>query len=161
MEENYAEGDLGPIFASAVPLTLPVVSQLLRKRREGGEDSDKARALLQSCYEQTDIMQEACVSEQVSVALRALRLCLRTDGGGSVNAHLANLIIDAEGNAVFPTTEEAATPAAAGKGKLKEFEVVALSTLVPKSVEEALALIPSLYRYDPGDLHEAIAILEQ
>lgn len=165
MEENYAEGDLGLIFNNATPLTLPIVAQLLHARRDSADDSEATRALVQNCREQVDMLQETSASELVVRNLRHRRLRLRQDGGNALNAHLAHLVIDADGNATLATADEGEDGPGGSAGpkpeRMKAFEVVALTTLMPKSVEEALVLVPSLVRFEAADLQEVVMELEQ
>lgn len=167
MEESYVEGDLGPLFNSAIPQTLPEVADLLRRRcGESFDPKSDASALVQSAYQQVNMMQETSCAEETVADLAALRLRLRMDGAGGGfiggNAHLAGLEVDDNGNVVLP--ESGATGEAGSRqqrARLRPFEVVALATLTPRTVEEALVLVPSLARFEEEDLQEAIALLEQ
>ncbi|ORC90094.1 uncharacterized protein TM35_000091440 [Trypanosoma theileri] len=163
--ENYVEGDLGAVFNQAEPLTLPVVVQLLRGRRDTGDDTDAenpAMALIERTRGQVEMMQETCADEHSVRRVLRMRLRLRDEGEtGFANAHLANFVLDAEGNVTGvrgPAGENG--DEALRTARLRPFEVVALATLRPKTVEEALVLLPSLSRYDLSDLNLALNTLE-
>ncbi|CCW59564.1 unnamed protein product [Phytomonas sp. EM1] len=155
-EENYVAGELGLVFSNATPLTLPVVTQFLRKRLEDMEDSDKAKGLIDSCYQQVNMLQESCVNEYAVSELHQIRLRIRRDEAEVIGN--AGIPTSLDGFSTYRTGADGSTTT---KTRLKEFEVVALATLVPKNVEEALVLIPSLSRYETEDLQAAIALLEQ
>ncbi|EPY32328.1 hypothetical protein STCU_00646 [Strigomonas culicis] len=163
MAENYSEGDLGIIFRQAEPLTLPMVSQLLRDIRAGSDGgSTAAEALLHQCREEVEVIQETCAPEDAVAHLAKERLRRRGPAGGDeANAHLAHIAVDAEGNVVSDGTADA-TPAAPSLSRepMKPFEVVALATLVPRTAEEAIVLVPSLHRFEANDLQNALAILQ-
>ncbi|KAH9599054.1 hypothetical protein LSM04_006456 [Trypanosoma melophagium] len=169
--ENYVEGDLGAVFNQAEPLTLPVVVQLLRGRRDTGDDTDAdnpAMTLIERTRGQVEMMQETCADEQSVRRVMRMRLRLRAESeSGFANAHLANFVLDGEGKvtgvrgpAAHNGNEEAGDENALKSARLKSFEVVALATLRPKTVEEALVLLPSLSRYEVNDLNLALNTLE-
>lgn len=173
MEENYVEGELGVIFTGAVPLTLPQVAQLLRERcGKALGDNEIARARVQDTLNEVELLQETSSSDEAVADLIAARLRLRADGGAlGGNAHLAGLQIDEHGNVVLPGEgggdhdgQDHPHHSSSGRVRrvaLRRFEVVALATLTPGSVQEALLLVPSLARYDGEDLAEAIVLLQQ
>lgn len=168
MQENYVEGDLGFVFSQSVPLTLPIVAQFLHDKYDDADENDRAKALIQSCREQVDVLQDGCANEQAVHELRGMRLRVRVHGGDAVNAHLANMVVDAEGNIVASSAAHARHDASSFDGdatirreRLKPFEVVALSTLLPKTAEEAMVLVPSLVRFEAADIQDAIGALEQ
>ncbi|RNF12934.1 DNA-directed RNA polymerase [Trypanosoma conorhini] len=164
--ENYVEGDLGPVFSQAEPLTLPVVVQLLRGRRDAGDDAgleSPAMTLIERTREQVELMQETCADEQSVQQVMKMKLRLRDEGEtGLANSHLANFILDSEGNVtgMRDPAEDADDHGALKTARMRPFEVVALGTLCPKTVEEALVLVPSLARYEPSDLNLALNTLE-
>ncbi|CCW67451.1 unnamed protein product [Phytomonas sp. Hart1] len=155
-EENYVAGELGLVFSNATPLTYPTVAQYLRKRLEDMDEDDKAKGLIDSCYQQVNMLQESCTNEYVVSELHRLRLRTCSDEGEVVSNTNIPMSFDD-----YNIHHIGADASGTSKVRLKEFEVVALGTLVPKNVEEALVLIPSLSRYEVEDLREAIALLEQ
>ncbi|EAN89635.1 hypothetical protein C3747_96g82 [Trypanosoma cruzi] len=164
--ENYVEGDLGPVFSQAEPLTLPVVVQLLRGRQNTDEDSgleSPAMVLIERIREQVEMMQETCADEQSVQHLMKMKLRLRGESEtGFANAHLANFILDSNGNVtgMREAAEDGEIHGTLKTARMKPFEVVSLGTLCPKSVEEALVLVPSLARYEPSDLNLALNTLD-
>lgn len=168
MEESYVDGNLGPVFDHAEPLSLPIVARILHEKRIGAEETDKSKGvLIQSCCEAVDILQEDCAPENVVNALQSRRLRTRADGGHSANAHLAELEVDENGYVVMPTEgvmpggdgAAAAAPATARVERLKPFEVIALTTLRPTSTREAVELIPSLYRFEDAELDDVLGLI--
>lgn len=168
MEESYVDGNLGPVFDAAEPLSLPIVARILHEKRIGAEETDKSRGvLIQSCCEAVDILQEDCAPESVVNSLQTRRLRVRADGGNATNAHLADLVVDENGYAVMPTEgglDGAAGAAAAAlttsrAERMKPFEIIALTTLRPTSTREAVELIPSLYRFEDAELEDVLGLI--
>ncbi|KAL7695318.1 hypothetical protein N2W54_004384 [Lotmaria passim] len=168
MEESYVDGNLGPVFDAAEPLSLPIVARILHEKRIGAEETDKSRGvLIQSCCEAVDILQEDCAPESVVNSLQTRRLRVRADGGNATNAHLADLVVDENGYAVMPTEgglDGAAGAAAAAlttsrAERMKPFEIIALTTLRPTSTREAVELIPSLYRFEDAELEDVLGLV--
>ncbi|KAK7195530.1 hypothetical protein NESM_000481000 [Novymonas esmeraldas] len=167
MEESYVDGNLGPVFNNAEPLSLPIVARILHEKRIGAEDTDRVKgAMVQSCCEAVDILQEDCAPESAVNSLRTRRLRLRMDGGALANAHLAGLQVDASGFAVLPqdgaapsAAEAPPTGSAARLERVKPFEVIALATLRPATAKEAVELIPSLYRFEDAELDDVLGML--
>lgn len=168
MEESYVDGNLGPVFDAAEPLSLPIVARILHEKRIGAEETDKSRGvLIQSCCEAVDILQEDCAPESVVNSLQTRRLRVRADGGNATNAHLADLVVDENGYAVMPT--EGGLDGAAGAAtaalttsraeRMKPFEIIALTTLRPTSTREAVELIPSLYRFEDAELEDVLGLV--
>ncbi|KAG5473700.1 hypothetical protein LSCM1_04327 [Leishmania martiniquensis] len=164
MEESYVEGNLGPIFSNAEPLSLPIVARILHEKRIGAEETDKAKGvLIQSCCEAVDILQEDCAPESLVNSLHSKRLRLRADGGSFANTHLTGLQIDENGYAVLPM-EGAARPAAASVAgsrteRMKPFEIIALTTLRPTTAREAVELIPSLFRFEDAEIDDILGLM--
>ncbi|KAG5473982.1 hypothetical protein CUR178_04092 [Leishmania enriettii] len=164
MEESYVEGNLGPVFNNAEPLSLPIVARILHEKRIGAEETDKVEGvLIQSCCEAVDILQEDCAPESLVNSLHSKRLRLRADDGGFANAHLTGLQIDENGYAVLPAEgtapSAAASPAGSRTERLKPFEIIALATLRPTATREAVELIPSLYRFEDAELDDILGML--
>lgn len=176
MTENYTEGDLGEVFERATPLPLPVVSRLLDQLSNSLHHSDKNGAfephatMLQRCREQLNILEEACAVEEVVETLRTVRLRLRREVD-TTNAHLGYYLQhqqapqgeegDGDGGFILDLSGVDSTYAAERTGLLKPFEVVSITTLMPKTAEEAILLVPSLSRFDMEDLSEKVVrILE-
>ena len=168
MEESYVDGNLGPVFDAAEPLSLPIVARILHEKRIGAEETDKSRGvLIQSCCEAVDILQEDCAPDSVVNSLQTRRLRVRADGGNATNAHLADLVVDENGYAVMPTEgglDGAAGAAAAAlttsrAERMKPFEIIALTTLRPTSTREAVELIPSLYRFEDAELEDVLGLV--
>lgn len=168
MEESYVDGNLGPVFDAAEPLSLPIVARILHEKRIGAEETDKSRGvLIQSCCEAVDILQEDCAPESVVNSLQTRRLRVRANGGNATNAHLADLVVDENGYAVMPTEgglDGAAGAAAAAlttsrAERMKPFEIIALTTLRPTSTREAVELIPSLYRFEDAELEDVLGLV--
>lgn len=171
MEESYVEGHLGPVFDHAEPLSLPIVARLLHEKRIGAEETDKSKGvLIQSCCEAVDILQEDCAPESVVNSLQSRRLRVRADGGVATNAHLADLPVDENGYVILSAEGAGGAAAAAGAStgagaaapraeRLKAFEVIALTTLRPTSTQEAVELIPSLYRFEDAELDDVIGMI--
>ncbi|CAC9507067.1 conserved hypothetical protein [Leishmania infantum JPCM5] len=164
MEESYVEGNLGPVFNNAEPLSLPIVARILHEKRIGAEDTDKIKGvLIQSCCEAVDILQEDCAPESMVNSLHGKRLRLRAGGGGVANAHLTGLQIDENGYAVLPPEGTAPSAAAPSPGsrteRMKPFEIIALTTLRPTTTREAVELIPSLYRFEDAELDDILGML--
>lgn len=168
MEESYVDGNLGPVFDAAEPLSLPIVARILHEKRIGAEETDKSRGvLIQSCCEAVDILQEDCAPESVVSSLQTRRLRVRADGGNATNAHLVDLVVDENGYAVMPTEgglDGAAGAAAAALTtsrveRMKPFEIIALTTLRPTSTREAVELIPSLYRFEDAELEDVLGLV--
>lgn len=174
MAENYTEGDLGEIFEKAVPLPLPVVSRLLDQLANSVHQSDRTgeleghSALLQRCREQINVLEEACGTEEVVEMLRAVRLRLR-QVRDATNAHLA-YYLEQQQEAEFNEPGEGGFLLDLGGGEgsnadqfggLHAFEIVAITTLMPKTAEEGILLVPSLSRFEPEELEEkVIRVLE-
>ena len=168
MEESYVDGNLGPVFDAAEPLSLPIDARILHEKRIGAEETDKSRGvLIQSCCEAVDILQEDCAPESVVNSLQTRRLRVRADGGNATNAHRADLVGDENGYAVMPTEgglDGAAGAAAAAlttsrAERMKPFEIIALTTLRPTSTREAVELIPSLYRFEDAELEDVLGLI--
>lgn len=167
MEESYVEGNLGPVFETAEPLSLPIVARLLHEKRIGAEETDKSKGvLIQSCCEAVDILQEDCAPESVVNSLQSKRLRVRVDGGLGTNAHLADLPVDENGYVILPpegaashTAGTSAATTASRAERMKPFEVIALTTLRPTSTREAVELIPSLYRFEEAELDDVVAMI--
>ncbi|KAG5490517.1 hypothetical protein JKF63_00637 [Porcisia hertigi] len=164
MEENYIEGNLGPIFNNAEPLSLPIVARILHEKRMGAEETDKIKsALIQPCCEAVDILQEDCSPESTVNSLHSKRLRLRADSGSFANAHLAGLEVDQNGYAVLSpdaTMPPAAAPTAASRAeRMKPFEIISLTMLRPTTTREAVELIPSLYRFEDAELDDVLGLL--
>ncbi|CAJ1029404.1 hypothetical protein, conserved [Leishmania lindenbergi] len=164
MEESYVEGNLGPVFNNAEPLSLPIVARILHEKRIGAEETDKIKGvLIQSCCEAVDILQEDCAPESVVNSLHLKRLRLRAYGGGFANTHLAGLQVDGNGYAVLPPEGTALPTAALSAGsrteRMKPFEIIALTTLRPTTTREAVELIPSLYRFEDAELDDILGML--
>lgn len=164
MEENYAEGELGEVFQNATPLALPLVSRILQQVQSSSHDeNDRSAAMIQKCREQVNILAEDCASEEVVEALSSVYLRERVETD-QTNAHLSALlqqqgIQDEEEDEGFAINLN--DNAAIREGPLKPFEIIALTTLMPKNAEEAIVLIPSLSRFDPEELYEkVVCILE-
>eukprot|EP00796_Vickermania_ingenoplastis_P000889 gene889-518_t len=147
--EDYAAGDLGPVYERATPLTLATVSSILQASSQSGGDA----AMLARCREHVTLLEESTAPEHVADELRELRLRLRP-AGSEANAHLAALL--GQGDDMEEGIElqlgDAGDAEVGGGMPLKPFEVVALVTLVPKSAEEAMVIVPSLSRFDPEEL---------
>lgn len=168
MDESYVEGNLGPVFSDAEPLSLPIVASILREKRIGAEEHEKASGvIIEACREAVDILQEDCASEDMVHLLNAKRLRLRSDGNTALNAHLAGLEVDENGFAVLSsngggaaaTAHDASGGAAPRLQRLKPFEVIGLTTLRPATVAEAVELIPSLYRFEDTELENVLVIV--
>ncbi|KAG8341306.1 hypothetical protein TRVL_07866 [Trypanosoma vivax] len=161
MCENYVEGDLGIVFNQAKPLTLPVVAQLLRDRRDAARDEPASSFITRVC-QQVELMQDACAEEISVQQISKTRLRRRSAVESGLQSTL--LTNDATGNddGLLGLEEEVGLGARRGPdaAPMKPFEVVALSTLRPGTLEEALVLIPSLCCYDPNDLSAALTMLE-
>ncbi|KEG14903.1 hypothetical protein DQ04_00261020 [Trypanosoma grayi] len=164
--ENYVEGDLGVVFNQAEPLTLPVVVQLLRGRRDASDAAEldaPAMSLIERTRERVEVMQETCADEQSVQRVKKMKLRLRDESdSGFANAHLTNFVLDSEGN-VTGVREPAGGDEehdVLRTARMKPFEVVALATLRPRTVEEAVVLLPSLSRYEPNDLNLVLDTLE-
>lgn len=160
-----AEGRLGRLFDEAEALTLPSVKLLLyekmedmRRRVKAYETSPAYHAMLKT-KDITEELQDFCASESEVQRIRKRLLRLKGAGGADVqNAHLANLRVDEEGNIIMDEAHAEDIPAVT-RQPLRAFEAVQLATLVPQSVAEAIALIPSLAFYDEEDLDDVVQIL--
>lgn len=176
MSENYTEGDLGEVFERATPLPLPVVSRLLDQLSNSLHHSDKNgvfeqhSVMLQRCREQLNVLEEACAVEEVVETLRTVRLRLRREVDAT-NAHLGYYLqqqqppqgegAEGDGGFILDLSGVDSPYTAERTGLMKPFEVVAVTTLMPKSAEEAVLLVPSLSRFDTEDLLEKVVrILE-
>jgi hypothetical protein len=165
MEESYVDGSLGPVFDHAEPLSLPIVARILHEKRIGAEETDKSKGvLIQSCCEAVDVLQEDCAPESVVNSLQSRRLRVRADGGHSANAHLADLPVDENGYVVMPVegvaAADGAAPTAVSRSeRMKPFEIIALTTLRPASTQEAVELIPSLYRFEDAELDDVLGFI--
>nr|CCC89887.1 conserved hypothetical protein [Trypanosoma congolense IL3000] len=163
--ENYVDGDLGPVFSNAEPLTLPVVVQLLRDRRDAVFD-EPGSGLLEHTLKQVELMQETCADEMNVQRVGEMRLRLRVDGNyGCTNAHLGNFSFDRDGNITGVPEGDLNNDvdgdfSASEAQRMKAFEVVALATLRPKTVDEAVVLVPSLARFEPSELGSALGTLD-
>lgn len=163
MEENYAEGELGEVFQNATPLPLPLVSRILQQVLSSSHDeNDRSAAMIQKCREQVNILAEDCASEEVVEALGSVHLRERAESD-QTNAHLSALLqqqgIQEEEDEGFQLNLGGDT--GIRRGPLKPFEIIALTTLMPKTAEEAIVLVPSLSRFDPEELYDkVVSILE-
>ncbi|CAD2213409.1 hypothetical protein AGDE_00797 [Angomonas deanei] len=158
MTENYSEGDLGVIFNRAEPISLSSAYQYLKEVDAVGTN-EKAKDLIQNCRKEVEWMQDGCCSETTAKELSQLKLSLNTESS-ALNANLANIITDEEGN-IIANEEQAETTEEGSKEGLKRFEVVQLCTLIPKSVGEAIVLIPSLARFSEHDLKTAVEMVKK
>lgn len=143
MEENYAEGILGEPYASSEPLTLATVRGILRQCVGHSEQT-----FFQDCHDQVSLLEEACAPETVVEELRRahIRLSKQETGdepvaSGGEDGLMAGFTLNLEDESK-------------SKVPLLPFEVVALATVMPRTVEEAMVLIPSLSRFDPEDLYD-------
>lgn len=168
MEENYTRGELGEVFEHAVPLPLSVVRRILDQMYSSSNsssgDGDNTFKMMQNCREQIKILEEGCGSEEAMESLQRVRLRLQQETN-QTNAHLAFLL--SQGGAEAETEKDDfglhLDQGSSGiqRAPLKPFEIVALITVMPKTAEEAVFLIPSLSRFDPEELNKkVIQILE-
>lgn len=179
MAENYIEGDLGETFERATPLPLPVVGRLVEQVINSLHRTDKVGnldvhvATLRRCQEKLSVLEETCATEEVGETLHAARIRLRRVEDFT-NSHLAMLahrqrMEDNAGGDEEGFVLDLGGGEMGGDGShssvqyegLRAFEVVGLTTLMPKSAEEAIVLVPSLSRFDLEDLYEkAVRLLE-
>lgn len=160
---NLVEGRLGHVFDNAEVLTVPSVKQLLyekledTRRRVKAYETSQAYQIMQQTKKATEELQDFCAADSDVAKIRKRQLRLRASDAASSNAFLAGLRTDSEGNIVSNGAEDAAPIDA--RQTLRPFEAVQLATLVPQSVDEAVALIPSLGIYDEEDLLDVLNIL--
>ena len=171
--DNYAEGDLGVIYRHAKVVSLPEVAELLEAKMKLFSSGmavphEASLGIMQRTKEAVEEQQDyvAAVGDIRRVRKFQLRLKQGDDAVLLNNEHLENLTFDQDGNVI-------ATPAGAmgpgddldmldgGKRRpLLEFELIMLATLLPQTLTEAVALIPSLRVYDEEDLWNAIQTLQ-
>ncbi|RHW73873.1 DNA-directed RNA polymerases II subunit [Trypanosoma brucei equiperdum] len=157
--ERYVDGDLGEPFNSAEPLTLPVVVQLLRGRRDTSLDHPASRLIEKTCR-QVELMQETCADEcRVQRVMETRLRLVNKNNRQQMNAHLGNFVVGEDGFATLPPESDDFLDTAEEEA-MKMFEAVALGTLQPKTADEARELIPSLGRFEPADLNKVLEMLD-
>lgn len=165
---NPSDARVLRMFEGAEPVALPVVKMLLSAKMEDmrlrvkAHESAPSYLLMQQARDVADEFQDFCASQVQlqTISKKLLRLKAVSDSHLQ-NAHLANLEVDAEGNVIAVGDVNLSTAAPTSTQTLLPFEAVQLATLVPQSVHEAVALIPSLAVYDEGDLHQVLEFLQQ
>ncbi|CUI15409.1 Hypothetical protein, putative, partial [Bodo saltans] len=155
MEADLVAGTLGRLFDSADVMTVPQVKTTLYEKmedlrhRSSAFETSAAFQLMQSTLSVTEVLQDFCASDAEVQRLKKRKLRLRTgDGLGGENAHLRDLQVDDDGNIIGAGLDLTAGDVDAKRVPLKAFELVQLATLMPVTVEEAVALIPSLEVYN-------------
>lgn len=168
-DESFTSGDLGLVFNNAVPLSLPLVADMLRTVRDTEGIPEASRQLLKRVQTEVDEMQRRCDRDAAVQALMRRRLELDLAGAaGAENAVLARMNFDEFGNLVSADGtggDEEGMGFTDGQPqrrteRLKPFEAVALCTLVPRSVEEAVVLLPSLSRFSEVALVDVLNSIE-
>lgn len=165
MEANLAAGTLGRLFDSAHVMTIPDLKVTLYakmedlRHRSSAFETSAAFQMMQSTMAVAEVLEDFCASEKEVKRLQSkmLRLKGEADFGGE-NAHLRNLQLDDDGN-VVGSALDIVGGVDAQSVTLKQFELVQLATLMPVTVEEAVALIPSLEMYNVEDLNDVIQSL--
>ena len=169
---SITDGDLGEPFRSATVVSFPDVAALIRKTqdfsaRRGASSSNNTAE--KAAKIQNDALKHAALIEQSSASSRVFRRLLvlkcrrRRDQNIGMNAHLLNVQVDDEGN-VIPNSNSDHAPSDNGQGEaetatMMPFEALQLATLVPQSVDEALAYLPTLRRFELADVNEAVKMV--
>jgi len=161
MQISYNDGMLGP-YEQGTALSLPMVSDYLQskfddnERRGKNRDKAETRRLMLRVREHITTLVDDCAPPAELTRLQKAKLRLH-ECEESANSRLAAL--PADGTNVFLDATEGATALPALRVTMHPFEVVQLGTLMPKTAAEAVALIPSLRRFESEDLFHAIASL--
>jgi uncharacterized protein YdcH (DUF465 family) len=168
MDGDLANGTLGPMFERAEILTIPQVKTTLYEKmedlrhRSSSFEASTAFQTMQATMRIAEVLQDFCASDADVHRLKKRKLRLRDGGVDGENAHLRNLQFDDDGNVIVGEDATGFVDDADGavkRASLKPFELVQLATLMPTSVEEAIALIPSLAVYNEEDLRNVMHVL--
>lgn len=163
MDADLRSGTLGRMFDSAEVLTIPQVKTTLFEKMEDlrhrstAFETSPAFQMMQSTMKIAEVLQDFCASD--AEVQRQKKRLLRLGPAGGVNAHLRDLQVDDEGNIIPGDAPMNLDEHVATSVTLKKFELVQLATLMPSTVEEAIALIPSLEVYNEDDLREIVIAL--
>lgn len=152
------DGDLGPVFTWAPVYTLPELSALLTAKRNDMLSRDKnatdsaSLSLVERTKEHCDMLvdQGSASTERLGIAGYELKKKVPSHKAAPREGE------DEMGDMQLGELAPEGASFVLKKTPMPPFELAQISTLLPRSVDEATTLIPSLKVYDKGDLHELI-----
>jgi hypothetical protein len=173
---SFTDGNLGEPFASSAVVSHPEVAEIIRQTRsyaarrglKSTNNTSAAAVKLQTlALEHATIIGESSCSAFVIRKLLKLKMRRNRQAQMGQNAHLANLLFDADGNFLGrngqgsqsldrgPSEDEGNE----AKESMEPFEATQMAALMPQSTEETLAYLPTLARFELSELTEAVRIV--